>query len=158
MPKVTVKGTVKAEDQACLYEAIASLVATLPAEQLRPSLQMLLRAPADNLAEILGAQPAKIASDLQGYASWAARSVEAIATANKAFSVQHACTAPDWEGALLVVARILDRFGGQAAPETSLWRSALFLCRRMVEVLGDQFLGPLDTLLPLLYKGGSQAD
>merc|ERR1719401_2734614 len=63
MPRVTVKGTVKAEDQACLYEAIASLVATLPAEQVRPSLQMLLKAPADNLAEILGSPPARIAAD-----------------------------------------------------------------------------------------------
>jgi len=158
IPTVVIKGAVKPDDQACLYEAIASLIATLPPEQMRPSLQMLLKAPADNLAEILGAAPARIATDAHGYAYWAARSIEAIATVSKAFTVQHACTAPDWEEGLVAVGRILERFAGQCSREVGLWRAALFLCRRMVEVLGDQFLGPLDALLPLLYTSSDQAD
>jgi len=56
------------------------------------------------------------------------------------------------------VARILERFAGRVALEVGLWRSVLFLCRRMVEVLGDQFLGPLDALLQLLYTSSSPAD
>jgi len=158
LPKVVIKGTLKAEDQACLYEAIASLVSTMPPEQMRPALQMLLKQPADNLTEILSAPPARIATDVRGYASWAARSIEAIATVSKAFGMQHACTAPDWEDGLVAAARILDRFSGQLTVEVGLWRAALFLCRRMVEVLNDQFLGPLDTLLPLLYTNNNQVD
>lgn len=156
-PKVVVKGALKAEDQACLYEAIASLITALPAEQMRPSLQMLLKVPAEILTEILNAPPAKIGVDVQGFANWASRSVEAIANVSKAFSVQHISMAPDWEAALGVVARILERFGS-AALQAGLWRSTLFLCRRMVEVLSDHFLGPLDALLPLLYSSCSNAD
>jgi len=158
LPKVVIKGTLKAEDQACLYEAIASLVSTMSPEQMRPALQTLLKQPADNLTEILSAPSARIATDVRGYASWAARSIEAIATVSKAFGMQHACTAPDWEDGLVAAARILDRFSGQLTVEVGLWRAALFLCRRMVEVLSDQFLGPLDTLLPLLYTNNNQVD
>merc|ERR550525_1076197 len=42
--------------------------------------------------------------------------------------------------------------------EAGLWRATLFLCRRMVEVLGDRFLALLDGLLPRLYTTGNQAD
>lgn len=158
MAKVVVKGTLKAEDQACLYEAVASLVSAMPPEQMRPALQMLLKAPAGNLAETLHAPPARLSADLQGYASWAARSIEAIATITKAFDVKHVCVIPDWEEALTVVARTLDRFVSQGVRTDDLWRAALLHCRRMVEVIGEQFLGPLDTLLPLLCSGCSQAE
>ncbi|CAK0897403.1 unnamed protein product, partial [Prorocentrum cordatum] len=63
--KVVVKGTLKAEDQACLYEAVASLVSAMPPEQMRPALQMLLKGPAGNLTETLHAPPARLAADLQ---------------------------------------------------------------------------------------------
>jgi hypothetical protein len=54
----------------------------------------------------------------------------------------------------VVVAQTLDRFKGPVANAAGLWRAVLFLCRRMVEVMGDKFLGsPLDALLPMLYSG-----
>mmetsp|Transcript_73561 Transcript_73561/g.157660 ORF Transcript_73561/g.157660 Transcript_73561/m.157660 type:complete len:1027 (-) Transcript_73561:37-3117(-) len=156
--KVVVKGALKADDQAGLFEAVASLVAIMPPEQLRLALQMLLKGPADNLTEVLNAPPTRIAADILGFASWAARSIEAIATISKAFSVQNACASSDWEAILAVVARILERFVGQPTREMGLWRAALFLCRRMVEVLVDPFLIALETLLPLLYSIVDQAD
>jgi len=157
LPKVVVKGTLNAEDRSSLYEAIASLVASMPQEQLRPSLQALLQGPAHNLAEICGSAPARLAADPTGYALWSACSVDAVATVSKAFSTKQVCCAPDWEEVLGVVARMLDMFPAQLAHKAGLWRAVLFLCRRMVEVLGDLFLGPLDMLLPLLFRGADQA-
>merc|ERR1712176_1497228 len=85
VPKVVMKGGLKSEDQVALYEALASIVAGLPPEQLRPALQMLLQGPVGNLSEILAAAHT-VATDMQGYAAWAGRSIEAIATVSKAFA------------------------------------------------------------------------
>lgn len=160
LPKVAIKGALKADDQASLYEALAGLISAMPEEQKRPALQKLLEVPAGNLNEILNAAPARLAADALGHANWAARSIEAVGTISKGFpSTQSAGScAQDWEAALLLVGRVLEKFGGhQFAVDVGLWNSALFLCRRMVEVLGDHFLGPLDALLPFLYAS-SQAN
>jgi len=156
--QVVLKGGLKAEDQGCLYEAISSLIIVMPPEQMRPALQLLLKDPAGNLTDILNAPPAKVASDVRGYASWAGRNIETIANVSKSFSTSQAQTAPDWEAALVVVSRILERFVGQVAQAAGLWRAALFLSRRMVEVLGEQFVGSLAALLPLLYHTHEVAD
>merc|ERR1712003_439263 len=117
---------------------------TLPVEQLRPGLQLLLQGPVANLSEILsGAAAPRIAADVQGHACWASRSIEVIATVSKAFSATnetHASVVADWEGVLSLAARILEGLQGTLALDTGLWRAALFLCRRMVEVLGDKLL------------------
>jgi len=148
-PTVVVKGMLRADDQAFLYEAIATLVSSMPEEQMRPTLQLLLKASATNLSDILNASPARISSDPKGYASWAARSLDVIATVSKAFTIQHTCVAAEWQETLPILAKILERFG-QVSPNMGLGRAALFHCRRMVEVLGEQFLVPLDALLPLM--------
>mmetsp|Transcript_29813 Transcript_29813/g.55032 ORF Transcript_29813/g.55032 Transcript_29813/m.55032 type:complete len:1030 (+) Transcript_29813:29-3118(+) len=178
LPKVVVKGTLKTEDRGCLFEAIAMLIVCLPAEQMRPALQTVLKAPAGNLAEILNMAPARLATDVQGYVAWSAESIEAVAAVSKAFSAQQAITAPDWEEVLVLVARVLESLAmkqevqqaaacatstttgmsrGRGTP-ADLWHAALFLSRRMVEILGDQFLRPLDTLLPMLCTSADQAD
>jgi len=155
---VLVKGALKAEDQACLFEALAGLVSALPEEQMRPALQKLLEGPASNLAELATeAAQGRIAADTQGCACWVARSIEAIGTISKGFSQQQTCAVPDWEAILQVVARTLDLRSGAFNSDIGLWRANLFLCRRMVEVLGDHFLNPLDALLPFLYAS-NQAD
>eukprot|EP00747_Dinoflagellata_sp_TGD_P031985 gnl/TRDRNA2_/TRDRNA2_135663_c0_seq1.p1 gnl/TRDRNA2_/TRDRNA2_135663_c0~~gnl/TRDRNA2_/TRDRNA2_135663_c0_seq1.p1 ORF type:complete len:1053 (-),score=204.75 gnl/TRDRNA2_/TRDRNA2_135663_c0_seq1:92-3157(-) len=156
--KVVVRGALKLEDQASLYEALANLIAAMPAEQMRAALQLVLKSPAGNLTEIVSGAQSKLASDWLGYAQWAARSIEAIATVSKAFTPQQSATTADWKDVLEVVARVLEKFAGRLKREAGLWRAVLFLCRRMVEVLTDQFLGPLDTLLPLLYSATDQQD
>jgi len=87
-------------------------------------------------------------------------SIEVIATVSKAFSATnetHASVVADWEGVLSLAARILEGLQGKLALDTGLWRAALFLCRRMVEVLGDKLLYHLETLLPLLYSSTEPA-
>eukprot|EP00435_Cladocopium_sp_Y103_P023214 s3355_g5.t1 len=129
---------------AYLYEALASLVTSAKPEEHRPLLEMLLKGPAQTLSEILtGASRA--GNDVAGCAGWSGRSIEAIATVSKPFTVQHASTAPAigsgpaaWEAVLLVVAKILEKFVQQLGREIGLWRAALFLCRRMVEATNDQ--------------------
>jgi len=159
LTKVVIKGSLKVEDQACLYEALASLVAGAPPEEMQAPLQLLLQGPAGNLSDMLsGSSSSRAASDMPGFAGWAGRSIEAIATVSKAFTVQHACTALAWEEVMAVVARILEKFSSQLNREVGLWRAALFLCRRMVEVLGEQFLTTLDILLPFLYATNDQTD
>ncbi|CAE8636508.1 unnamed protein product, partial [Polarella glacialis] len=159
LTKVVIKGSLKVEDQACLYEALASLVAGAPPEEMQAPLQLLLQGPAGNLNDMLsGSSSSRAASDMPGFAGWAGRSIEAIATVSKAFTVQHACTALAWEEVMAVVARILEKFSSQLNREVGLWRAALFLCRRMVEVLGEQFLTTLDILLPFLYATNDQTD
>jgi len=74
--QVVLKGGLKAEDQGCLYEAISSLIIVMPPEQMRPALQLLLKDPAGNLTDILNAPPAKVASDVRGYASWAGTNIK----------------------------------------------------------------------------------
>ena len=154
LTKIAIKGSLKADDQGCLYEALASLVTSAKVEEQRSMLETLLKGPAQTLSEILS----RSSTDLAGCAGWAGRSIEAIATVSKAFTVQHASTVPAWEEVLLVVARILEKFVNQMGKEIGLWRAALFLCRRMVEVLGDRFLDILDTFLPFLYATNDQAD
>lgn len=157
LTKIAVKGSLKADDQAYLYEALASLVTSTKPEEHRPLLEMLLKGPAQTLSEILtGASRA--GSDVAGCAGWSGRSIEAIATVSKPFTVQHASTAPAWEAVLLLVAKILEKFVQQLGREIGLWRAALFLCRRMVEVLGDRFLDILDTFLPFLYATNDQTE
>mmetsp|Transcript_65594 Transcript_65594/g.212299 ORF Transcript_65594/g.212299 Transcript_65594/m.212299 type:complete len:1030 (+) Transcript_65594:63-3152(+) len=158
-PAILVQGALKVEDQACLFEALASLVAALPAsEHMRPALRRLLEGPVGTLAELSSeAAAARIASDPQGCAAWAARSVDAIGTVSKGFARAQACSAPDWAAALQVVGRLLEQRGQLFDGDGGMSRSTLFLCRRMVDVLGDSFLGPMDALLPFLYAS-SQAD
>lgn len=158
LPTLVIKGKLKIDDQASLHDAIASLVAAMAPDQMFPALQILLKGPVGNLTEIIGAPPPKVAADVQGHMIWAARSIEAVATISKPFSAQHACTAPHWEESLAAAARTLEKFAGQFTRVDGLWRSTLFLCRRMVEVLGDAFLGPLDVMLPLLYNISDQTD
>ncbi|CAJ1374295.1 unnamed protein product [Effrenium voratum] len=154
LTKVAIKGSLKADDQAYLFEALANLATASKPEELRPKLEMLLKGPAQNLTEILGNRAP--GNDVAGCAGWAGRNIEAIATVSKPFTVQHASTAPAWEEVLVVVARILEKFVNQMSREIGLWRAALFLCRRMVEVLGDRFLEILDTYLPFLYATNDQ--
>eukprot|EP00930_Biecheleria_cincta_P056989 TRINITY_DN42_c0_g2_i1.p1 TRINITY_DN42_c0_g2~~TRINITY_DN42_c0_g2_i1.p1 ORF type:complete len:1022 (-),score=209.04 TRINITY_DN42_c0_g2_i1:50-3115(-) len=159
LTKVAIKGALKADDQACLYEALASLVACSPAEGSRAGLEMLLKSPAGNLSEILGgASAARSSTDMPGFAGWAGRSIEAMGEVSKAFTTNHADAAPIWEEVLAAVARILEKFSGQLGRQIGLWKAALFLCRRMVEVLKDRFLGPLDSLLPFLYACNDPVD
>jgi len=159
LTKVAIKGALKADDQANLFEALASLITASQPEELNAKLQMLLKGPAQNLSDILsGAASSRTGNDAAGCAGWAGRSIEAIATVSKAFNVSHNTTAPAWEQVLMVVARILEKFANHLSNEIGLWRAALFLCRRMVEVLGDRFLGALDMLLPLLYATNDKAD
>eukprot|EP00434_Breviolum_minutum_P028539 symbB.v1.2.025245.t1/scaffold2441.1/size78965/3 len=127
LTKIAIKGSLKADDQGCLYEALASLVTSAKVEEQRSMLETLLKGPAQTLSEILS----RSSTDLAGCAGWAGRSIEAIATVSKAFTVQHASTVPAWEEVLLVVARILEKFVNQMGKEIGLWRAALFLCRRM---------------------------
>lgn len=159
LTKIAIKGSLKADDQANLFEALATLVTAAPTEQQRCMLEMLLKGPAQNLGEILsGASTARCGNDVAGCAGWSGRSIEAIATMSKPFALQHASTAPAWEEVLVIVARILEKFVNHMNPEIGLWRAALFLCRRMVEVLGDRFLGILDTFLPFLYANNDRAE
>ncbi|CAE7401164.1 xpot [Symbiodinium sp. CCMP2456] len=159
LTKVAVKGALKADDQANLFEALACLAAASRPEELPAKLEMLLKGPAQNLSEIVtDAAAARAGNDIAGCAGWAGRSIEAIATVSKAFNVSHASTATAWEQVLMIVARILEKFVNQLNREIGLWRAALFLCRRMVEVLGDRFLTVLDTLFPFLYATNDQAD
>lgn len=74
------------EDQGSLFEAVAGLAAAMPPEQLQPALQRMLEGPVANLAELLGADASRLASDTQGYAAWAARNVEVIGIVSKSFS------------------------------------------------------------------------
>mmetsp|Transcript_62679 Transcript_62679/g.149566 ORF Transcript_62679/g.149566 Transcript_62679/m.149566 type:complete len:1007 (+) Transcript_62679:64-3084(+) len=159
LTKVAVKGALKADDQANLFEALACLAAASRPEELPAKLEMLLKGPAQNLSEIVtDAAASRAGNDIAGCAGWAGRSIEAIATVSKAFNVSHASTATAWEQVLMIVARILEKFVNQLNREIGLWRAALFLCRRMVEVLGDRFLTVLDTLFPFLYATNDQAD
>ncbi|CAE7540246.1 XPOT [Symbiodinium pilosum] len=159
LTKVAIKGTLKADDQANLFEALASLATASSPEELPAKLEMLLKGPAQNLSEILsGAASARTGNDVAGCAGWAGRCIEAIATVSKAFNLSHTATVPAWEQVLMVVANILEKFSNHLNREIGLWKAALFLCRRMVEVLGDRFLPVLDTLLPFLYATNDQAD
>eukprot|EP00929_Paragymnodinium_shiwhaense_P098233 TRINITY_DN59749_c0_g1_i1.p1 TRINITY_DN59749_c0_g1~~TRINITY_DN59749_c0_g1_i1.p1 ORF type:complete len:1037 (+),score=228.11 TRINITY_DN59749_c0_g1_i1:43-3153(+) len=158
VPIVLLKGGLRADDQAGLYEAIAGLVAALPPEQMRPALQMLLKGSAANLTELLNMPAERLRGDPGGFARWAASSIQVMGTISKPFSLQHSCTAPDWQEVLTVVSRILERFAGQSHDGAGLWQAALFVCRRMVEVLGENFFQPLDALLPMLFGTISQTD
>merc|ERR1719401_2812647 len=70
LTRVVIKGALKADDQASLYESLAGLVAVLPPEQKQPAVQKLLEGPIANLMEIFNAPAAKLAQDMQGSANW----------------------------------------------------------------------------------------
>mmetsp|Transcript_5394 Transcript_5394/g.13049 ORF Transcript_5394/g.13049 Transcript_5394/m.13049 type:complete len:1005 (+) Transcript_5394:65-3079(+) len=152
-------GSLHLDDQASVYEGLAILVAALPQDQLQASLQLLLKAPAKSITDILAAPAEHLHGDARGYAAWASRSIEVMANISRPFSAScahHASAAQVWHEALVVVAKVIECFG-KATEDISgpVWSSMLFLCRRMVEVLGVRLLSGLDALL-LGLCGGSK--
>ena len=63
-----------------------------------------------------------------------------------------------WQEILVVVGKLMECFS-QASIEiaTPVWKAVLFLCRRMVEVLGDAVLNSLDAMLHWLCTRSDRA-
>lgn len=140
-----------------LYEVLGHLGHTFEDNNVKKQyLQIIVTPLVTDLQKARTACPANTAPG----ALWCAALMEALGSISRPYSKTSAkVTAEEWTAVSAAVFDCLEMQIGMLSVSNNRLRAVvLFFCRRMLEVLGEQFLPKLDQLLPVLYRDADSAN